>query len=233
MSEIDNIIRLFKGSFKVIPGFEDYVVSKCGQIYSLKKEKIMKPVISKVGYVYISLINRSKNKAISIPVHRAVALAWVSNPKKKPQVNHKNLNKADNNAENLEWCTHRENIIHYHKNKHKHMTENKPIDTRVYSLYPKPEMVEVDTVTHSFEWLVPLSKSEINAIHGKKKPPTQEKINFYRTIKTCICEGMTRKEMALRFRNKKGYCESEIARVSAALSRFNGWEHPNLHNKKK
>jgi hypothetical protein len=59
------------------------------------------------GYLRVSL-----GYGFSKRVHRLVAEAFVPNPNNLPEVNHKDGNKANNNAMNLEWCTRKDNMAH-------------------------------------------------------------------------------------------------------------------------
>lgn len=79
-----------------------------GTIYINGKKK--KTYIDKNGY------ERTWWKGRIEYVHRIVAMEHIPNPNNLPQVNHLNLNKTDNNVNNLEWCTLKQNVNHGWKN---------------------------------------------------------------------------------------------------------------------
>lgn len=91
---------------------DKYQVSNFGNIRSCAsgKWKLKQTQTVRDGYVRVILGGNGKTK--SHFVHRLVAEAFVPNPDKKTQVNHKNGVKTDNRAENLEWVTCSENIRH-------------------------------------------------------------------------------------------------------------------------
>lgn len=63
------------------------------------------------GYIQVALYLKPNVWTLK-KVHRIVAEHFVDNPLNKPQVNHMDGNKQNNAADNLEWCTNKENNIH-------------------------------------------------------------------------------------------------------------------------
>lgn len=62
------------------------------------------------GYYQIGLHANRANKTVY--VHRLVAEAFVVNENHLPEVNHLDEDKTNNHADNLEWCTRKENLHH-------------------------------------------------------------------------------------------------------------------------
>ena len=102
MSEVETFVK--------IEGFEKYEVSNLGKVRNIKSGRILKPHLNHNGYLKHHLYRHDKQKELFL--HRIIAIAFIDNPGKKPQVNHIDENKLNNDLSNLEWCTGRENIIH-------------------------------------------------------------------------------------------------------------------------
>jgi DNA-binding transcriptional regulator YiaG len=97
-----------------IPGYEDlYQVSNTGLVKKLTRKTAnlnQKRTDNGQGYYTVRLTKNRKSR--NCRVHRLVAEAFIPNPFNKPEINHKNCDKTDNSAGNLEWCTTKEN--HHH-----------------------------------------------------------------------------------------------------------------------
>jgi len=96
-----------------IKDFENYEISSLGRVHNTKTGRMLKLTI-KGGYMFTGLSANSKGK--TFPIHRLVALAFIENHENKPQVNHKDKNRSNNNVSNLEWSTALENNLHRSKN---------------------------------------------------------------------------------------------------------------------
>ncbi len=94
----------------------DYAVSDLGRVKrvtaycSTKPGKILNQRLGSAGYFGVTL--SSKGKVSQYSVHRLVANHFAAPSIGKPQVNHKDGNKQNNRADNLEYVTAAENKAH-------------------------------------------------------------------------------------------------------------------------
>ena len=129
--------------WKSVNGFESlYEVSNMGNVRNLRKGRLMKQHENTVGYLQVILCKNGKPYYKC--VHKLVAEAFIDNPRSCNEVNHIDENKQNNNAENLAWCTHRENILHGTciERAKKTRKENSPAQ-KVLAIFP-------DNTTHCY-----------------------------------------------------------------------------------
>ena len=85
-----------------------YSANEYGQIKGLGRNKILKKRLNKDGYEVVTLGDINNRSAVK--VHSIIARLFVDGYKIGLEVNHKDFNRSNNNASNLEWVTHIENV---------------------------------------------------------------------------------------------------------------------------
>ena len=97
--------------FRVIPGYESYAVTCYGVVISIERNILLSSYILD-NYLIVDTFRGSRTE--TLPVHRAVALAWVPNPdpSRYTIVNHKDGWSANNSHHNLEWTDYSGNNYH-------------------------------------------------------------------------------------------------------------------------
>lgn len=122
-----------KEIWKSIPGYEGrYEASTFGRVRrcerriksrnfygpydGILKQKIMAQMIDKDGYLRVGLVDRESVRT-NHTVHYLVAITFLGErPRKASQINHIDCDKENNRADNLEWCTAKENHRHAYEN---------------------------------------------------------------------------------------------------------------------
>lgn len=96
--------------YKLVEGFEDYMVSSDGKVWSLKYGKIkeLKLPHSSTGYTHVALYKN--NERADMDVHVLVLSAFVERPSANHEVDHINAIRDDNRLENLHWVLRKENL---------------------------------------------------------------------------------------------------------------------------
>ena len=99
-----------------------YRVSDSGEVFGCGRNRALKTRLNEDGYT--SVTRGSGDKRRRECVHRIVARLFVDGYKDGYEVNHKDFDRTNNNASNLEWVSHTENVSksaqvgHYGEGRH-------------------------------------------------------------------------------------------------------------------
>lgn len=113
-----------------------YKINEFGEVFSVKRNKFLKPDTSGDGYARYTLSKNGKTKKFFS--HRLMMCSY--NVKQTGEViNHKDGNKLNNTLENLEWCSVSYNNSHAYKIGLK--SQNGELNHR--SKFKKNEIIEI------------------------------------------------------------------------------------------
>ena len=114
-----------KEKWRDVEGYENiYEVSNFGNVRTCEgkitnsklhgirhwKQRVLKQKTDKKGYKRVSLWIDKKDTTML--VHRIVAMAFIPKIEGKNCINHIDGNPSNNCLENLEWCDHKDNLLH-------------------------------------------------------------------------------------------------------------------------
>lgn len=111
-------------TFTKLAGYDNYYICKeTSEVLSTKERKnthkntikVLKQVPNsnnpQCNYLLVTLVNSDGTRKNAF-IHRLMGETFIPNPDNKPQINHIDGNKQNNNLSNLEWVTVKENAQH-------------------------------------------------------------------------------------------------------------------------
>ena len=85
----------------------EYTIDNLGVVRNVTNGKVLKGTTITKSNRYVKIVLDKR-----YPLHVLVAKHFVPNPDNLPQVNHKDGDRYNNKADNLEWCTASRNVKH-------------------------------------------------------------------------------------------------------------------------
>lgn len=159
---------------KFINNYPRYTISYEAEIFDTQKQQIVKQRDNGNGYQIVTLTDEN-NISKNCYVHRLVAEAFVPC---LPCVNHKDENKKNNSADNLEWCTYSYNNnygtkiergVQTRKEKGSYKTPDSAIKIQMLDKTSGKVLKEFDSIKEAGRFLGKTAGHINEAAHGKRK----------------------------------------------------------------
>jgi len=130
---------------------ENYEVSNLGNVRNKKTKRVL-VTNTLSGYLHVNF--SIEGKSASRKVHRLVGEAFLKNPEKKPQINHKDKNRCNNKVENMEWCTQEENCEHRNETTAVAPSNNQTLKTKQIDIVTGAVLGEFNSILEAAQWVV-------------------------------------------------------------------------------
>lgn len=158
-----------KETWRSVKNYEGlYEVSNFGNVRNAHTKRMLKPYRNQKDYCRVMLTKNKKSK--NFLVSRLVAEVFIPNPKNLPEVNHIDENKANNNANNLEWVNHSFNAW-YSSPRRKLRNEKEIYDDRIKMIDTKGIVIIFNSLYEATTYCVDagLTNNRISAYTSIKR----------------------------------------------------------------
>lgn len=123
--------------YRKLANYSKYRIYPDGRIYSEFINRFIKATKDSYGYLHNTLVDDFGNRK-TIKNHILVASAFIPRIAFKPEVNHKDFNKQNNNVNNLEWCDRSYNVkYNYSHRENKRAPSLSPLTEEQVVLIPE------------------------------------------------------------------------------------------------
>ncbi|EKD89744.1 MAG: hypothetical protein ACD_33C00002G0036 [uncultured bacterium] len=154
---VPTIIKHDGKIFRVIPNHSRYAISSSGTLIEVDTKQEVKILFPgedtksrESSYPNVFIYDPDKSRYRYVYIHRLVGMAWIKNPADcfvlKPLLNHKDGNKLNFKASNLEWCSFQENSLHAYssglRNDNIHCKVRDFNTNKVYEFHSKSQAAE-------------------------------------------------------------------------------------------
>lgn len=110
-----------KEKWKRVQGHSLYLISSWGRVFSLKREKILRPYLHKSRdsrYLRVEIDGQKYMLHVIVATHfhsKEMQSLKIAHPDKQLDVDHKDRNTLNCNENNLRWLIHSDNLKHWHE----------------------------------------------------------------------------------------------------------------------
>ena len=101
---------MVKEIWKGVSELPDYEISSLGRLRNKVTGTIRKWSVDEKGYLFLTFRVNGRWKIFK--AHRMVAEAFIPNPNNLPEIHHKDSNRGNPCADNLEWISRKDNVEH-------------------------------------------------------------------------------------------------------------------------